>query len=144
MKKLVNGILLDMTPEDVLSMQQSIQTLAEIKLSEVATWRDDQEKGTVEYLGHVWQGDSSSRDRINTTLSAFSQLRTLPGGFFWTSLSNEDVPITFDQLEGLLQAIVNKGFAIHARQRAMKTEIGQLLSNNDYVGLNNYVIDWTI
>lgn len=142
MKKLNDGELMDMTPEEVAAMQPSIDALAAGKLADIAKWRDEQEQGVVGYMGYVWQGDPTSRDRINTTLLSCAATRTLPPGFFWTSFDNTDVPVSYDDLEGLLRIIVGQGFSIHSRQRQMKGEIAALVAAGDRDGVANYTVGW--
>lgn len=57
-------------------------------------------------------------------------LPTLPEGFFWTDALNNDVPMDMASLQLLAsaheQALVVRGFQIHARQRAMKESLGTM------------------
>lgn len=68
----------------------------------------------------------------------------LPDGFFWTDASNEDVPVTVDDLlaidAGMTQVMVTQGFKIHERQRQMKKDISELTKVSDIL---NYPVGWS-
>lgn len=91
----------------------------------VALWRARQENTevTFELNGHTWDAGLKSQTRIEPLL----KLEALPEGFFWTDHDNNDVPVTMDELraigEAMNMAIVQRGFAIHARQREMKQQL---------------------
>ena len=57
-------------------------------------------------------------------------LPELLDGFLWTDASNNDVPMDMASLQLLAsaheQALVVRGFQIHARQRAMKESLGTM------------------
>lgn len=57
-------------------------------------------------------------------------LPELLDGFLWTDASNNDVPMNMSNLQLLAaaheQALVVRGFQIHARQRAMKESLGTM------------------
>lgn len=91
----------------------------------IERWRDDQERAATKFwhAGRRWDGGLVVRQRLQPVLG----LDALPDGFFWTDADNTDVPINMTALQSLSaaheQALVLRGFEIHARQRAMKAEI---------------------
>ena len=107
---------------------------------QISAWRDEQEHiGTMfEHAGHAWDCSPATRDRLKPVAA----LAALPEGFFWTDADNIDVPMTIDDLRALDAAhdvaLVTRGWKIHARQRAMKTEIESL----DAEQLATYTINW--
>lgn len=117
---------------------QQLGLLQEAKNTEVNTWRDSEESKPAQRVivdNIPWDADPASRARIQSTLqSAF-----IPP--FWTDADNIDQSITHEQLQAVHTAIVELGFAIHARQRVMKTEIAALTS---CVAVNDYVIGWPV
>lgn len=91
----------------------------------VGTWRAEQEltEVTFEHAGHIWDAGLKSQTRIEPLL----KLDALPDGFFWTDHDNHDVRVTMEELRAIGAAmnlaIVQRGFAIHARQREMKQQL---------------------
>jgi hypothetical protein len=117
---------------------QQLDLLQQAKHSDVNSWRNAQEASaekTVMVASINWNADPTSRDRILSTLqSAF-----IPP--FWTDADNIDQPIIREQLQAVHTAIVELGFAIHARQRVMKAEIAALTS---CAAVNDYMIGWPV
>lgn len=91
----------------------------------VDDWRTRQENTevTFELSGRTWDAGLKSQTRIEPLL----KLKQLPDGFFWTDHDNNDVPVAMEELraigDAMNEAIVARGFAIHARQRQMKAEL---------------------
>lgn len=107
------------------------RTLADLKAvshSDIELWRDEQEAAGIvfEHAGRSWDGGLIVRQRLQPVLG----LPALPPGFFWTDASNEDVPMTLPVLQDLSdaheQALVVRGFEIHARQRSLKNALGAM------------------
>ncbi|MFP2768337.1 DUF4376 domain-containing protein [Oceanisphaera sp. KMM 10153] len=91
------------------------------KHAEINTWRNQQELATVEHNGQHWDADPTSRARIESVLLA----GVMPLDY-WTDASNQDQPMTLEQLRELYAAIVQQGGRIHDRQRTMKAEVNAL------------------
>ncbi|EAN4463863.1 DUF4376 domain-containing protein [Salmonella enterica] len=114
------------------------------KYAEINAWRDQQENGstTFDWNGHKWDAGKASQDRLAPVL-VVAKAGQLPDGFFWTDASNEDVPVTVDDLTaidaGMTQAMVVQGFKIHERQRQMKKDISELTKVSDIL---NYPVGW--
>ncbi|EJV0878672.1 DUF4376 domain-containing protein [Salmonella enterica] len=115
------------------------------KHAEINAWRDQQENGstTFDWNGHKWDAGKASQDRLAPVL-AVAKSGQLPDGFFWTDASNEDVPVTVDDLlaidAGMTQVMVTQGFKIHERQRQMKKDISELTKVSDIL---NYPVGWS-
>lgn len=94
-------------------------------IREIEAWRSSEESAevTFEYAGHTWDAGLKSQSRIEPLL----KLEALPDGLFWTDHDNNDVPVTMDELRAIAVAmnlaIVERGFAIHQRQREMKQKL---------------------
>lgn len=94
----------------------------------IGKWRDQQEASgfTFTHADREWDGGLVVRQRMQPVLG----LPTLPEGFFWTDAFNNDVPMDMASLQLLAsaheQALVVRGFQIHARQRAMKESLGTM------------------
>ncbi|ECJ2444091.1 phage tail protein [Salmonella enterica subsp. diarizonae] len=116
----------------------------EQKTREIDTWRNRQENGSVTFTwnNHSWDASKASQDRLVPVLIV-AKSGQLPPGFFWTDASNEDVPVTVDDLTaidaGMTQAMVVQGFKIHERQRQMKNDISELTKVSDIL---NYPVGW--
>lgn len=115
------------------------------KYAEINAWRDQQENGstTFDWNGHKWDAGKASQDRLAPVL-VVAKAGQLPDGFFWTDASNEDVPVTVDDLlaidAGMTQVMVTQGFKIHERQRQMKKDISELTKVSDIL---NYPVGWS-
>lgn len=100
-------------------------TAIDSAVAQVNAWRTRQENTevTFHHAGHVWDAGLRSKARIEPLL----ELDDLPAGFFWTDHDNNDVPVTMDELRAIGAAmnltIVDRGFAIHQRQREMKQQL---------------------
>ncbi|EBD7490280.1 DUF4376 domain-containing protein [Salmonella enterica] len=114
------------------------------RYAEINAWRNQQENGstTFDWNGHKWDAGKASQDRLAPVL-VVAKSGQLPDGFFWTDASNEDVPVTVDDLlaidAGMTQVIVTQGFKIHERQRQMKKDISELTKVSDIL---NYPVGW--
>ncbi|EDV2894496.1 DUF4376 domain-containing protein [Salmonella enterica subsp. diarizonae] len=117
----------------------------EQKACEIDVWRNKQENGSVTFTwnNHSWDASKASQDRLAPVL-VVAKSGQLPPGFFWTDASNEDVPVTVDDLTaidaGMTQAMVVQGFKIHERQRQMKKDISELTKVSDIL---NYPVGWS-
>lgn len=91
----------------------------------IEAWRDKEENQIFQFThaGRQWDAGLIVRQRMQPVLG----LSQLPEGFFWTDANNQDVPMTLTSLQELAQAheqaVVLKGFEIHAQQRAMKNAV---------------------
>ncbi|EIE5970184.1 DUF4376 domain-containing protein [Salmonella enterica] len=116
----------------------------EQKTREIDAWRNQQENGSITFTwnNHSWDASKSSQDRLAPVL-VVAKSGQLPDGFFWTDASNEDVPVTIDDLmaidAGMTQTMVMQGFKIHERQRQMKKDIDGLTKVSDIL---NYSVGW--
>lgn len=104
--------------------------------SRINYWRDQQlsdPDSTVVYNGITWDANSKAQSDLNLVLTT----NVIPP--YWTSYDNEDEEVTKESLEGILAAIVTKGYLIHDRQRTMKKELALL---TDPVDILSYSIGW--
>ena len=105
-----------------------IDALRSAAREQIEKWRDIQENDGLIFLhdGRAWDGGLIVRQRLQPVVN----LSALPPGFFWTDHDNHNVPLTLSELRGLSGvhevALVTRGFEIHARQRAMKTEVAEM------------------
>ncbi|EOZ4489095.1 DUF4376 domain-containing protein, partial [Salmonella enterica subsp. diarizonae] len=129
----------------ILNPLPDIEDARKQKHVEINHWRDTQENGSVTFTwnNHSWDASKASQDRLAPVLIV-AKSGQLPPGFFWTDASNEDVPVTVDDLTaidaGMTQAMVVQGFKIHERQRQMKKDISELTKVSDIL---NYPVGWS-
>ena len=104
---------------------RTLQSFKEAAYKKIEEWRNQQENQTFQFThaGRQWDAGIITRQRMQPVLG----LNQLPEGFFWTDAANVDVPVTMASLQALAQAheeaLVIKGFEIHAQQRAMKNAV---------------------
>jgi hypothetical protein len=98
-------------------------------------WRTAQENGGILFNGTVFDTDEAAYKRIAAVVLAGAN----PLGY-WTSAANVDVPMTYDDVKALYDAITLAGAEIHARQRAMKLA---LLNMTD-AELQAFVPGWDV
>ncbi|MGK0601874.1 DUF4376 domain-containing protein [Yokenella regensburgei] len=116
----------------------------EQKNSEIDSWRSKQADSrlTFEWNGHLWDASKASQEKLAPVL-VVANSGQLPEGFFWTDASNNDVPMTVEELRkiniGMTQAMVEQDFKIHERQRQMKKEIQALTITSEIL---NYPVGW--
>ena len=109
---------------------RSLKTLQEDAYVKIQKWRDAQEASpfVFEHSGREWDGGLVTRQRLQPV----TNLPQLPDGFFWTDAANNDVPMNIESLKQLNaaheQALVIKGFEIHAQQRAWKNAVAMATS----------------
>ncbi|MGR5294737.1 DUF4376 domain-containing protein [Vibrio mediterranei] len=122
---------------DVVEPEPIPPTLDEAKAKVVAAinqWRDNEENKSpniVEVNGIEWDVDPRARERISKSILS----TTKPPA--WTDANNIDR--TDYDLQAILDAVVAQGFAIHQRQRQMKTELQSL---NTVEQVEAYKIGW--
>lgn len=120
--------------------EQEVTALRQSLRAAVNAWRDAQESGAVQFYfeTHLWDGSLAARARLQQVLSCGE----VPPGFFWTSATDDDVPMSYAALQALdgamVSALVAQGWQIHRRQREMKAEIDALPGDR----LATYVIGW--
>lgn len=104
------------------------RTLEDVKYvayKKIEEWRDSEENKefVFSHAGRSWDAGLITRQRLQPVVN----LSQLPDGFFWTAADNVDVPMNMPSLQLLSQAheeaLVIKGFEIHAQQRAMKNAV---------------------
>ncbi|MGF1696544.1 DUF4376 domain-containing protein [Vibrio lamellibrachiae] len=111
------------------------------KREEINRWRDIEEQSELNDVivdGIKWDADPAARSRVESTLAS----DFIPP--FWTDAEDNDQPIDKNKLQAIHNAIVERGFDIHARMREMKQEITVLKDADDFAALEAYVPSWAI
>ena len=104
---------------------RSLEDFRQAAYRDIEEWRNSEENKefVFSHAGRSWDAGLTTRQRLQPVVN----LSQLPDGFFWTDADNVDVPMDMPSLQLLAQAheeaLVIKGFEIHAQQRAMKNAV---------------------
>jgi len=88
------------------------------KVNELGIADNDANELDIAYLNTTFQADKSSQDLIVSVLSAGS----VPTGFFWLDKANNQVPMTYAQLQGLSGAILTRNQTNFIKFQGLKTQ----------------------
>jgi len=108
-----NGIL---SKKDFRTLEQ----LKVSKLKELEVSYSNSIQQNIDYLDTTFQADYESQDLIAKTLTASGGV--LPDGFAWRDATNVDVSITFDDLQGLANALLIRGQGNWVKYQELKAQ----------------------
>jgi len=89
------------------------------KIQELYTAYNNANQLDINYMNTTFQADKKSQDLIVSVLSAGS----VPTGFFWLDSLNNQVPMTYTQLQGLSGAILARGQANFVKLQSLKAKV---------------------
>ena len=89
------------------------------KLSELETAYNNANELDIAYLGTTFQADTKSQDLIVKVLSAGS----VPTGFFWIDKANNQVAMTYTQVQGLSGAILTRNQVNFIKFQGLKARV---------------------
>ena len=92
--------------------------LQTVKLSELETAYNNANQLDIAYMNTTFQADKASQDLIVSVLSAGS----VPTGFFWLDKANNQVPMTYAQLQGLSGAILARNQGNFVKFQGLKAK----------------------
>lgn len=98
------------------------QTLAQAQARQIALVEESYQNAiqqSVAYMNTTFQADQKSQDLLAKSLVAGS----VPSGFFWLDANNNQVAMTFDQLQGLASAMLAQGQAAFVKKTGLKQKI---------------------
>jgi len=75
----------------------------------------------VAYMGTAFQADAASQGTLNKALVALNG--QVPSGFYWVDANNNQVAMTFAQLQGLAAAMMAQGWAAFQHLQAQKAAV---------------------
>lgn len=75
----------------------------------------------VSYMGTTFQADSASQQRLNLVITGCGG--TLPSGFYWVDAGNNQVVMTFAELQGLGQTMLGQGWAAFSNLQSKKAAV---------------------
>jgi len=93
-----------------------------VQLNLIKQGFNNQAYGLVSFKGTTFQADEESRARLLSTLAAWTAT-TLPTGFFWVDSLNNQVPMTYTDLQNLLAAGATQFFTAFQRLQTLKGQI---------------------
>jgi hypothetical protein len=79
------------------------------------------------YMGHTFQCDVASQERMKAVIAA----GLVPDGFFWRDMENINVPMTFEDLRGLVIAQLARGFAAREKLFVLKDAVTAATTHAD-------------
>ena len=98
------------TPEFLLSQAMLI------KENEIQLGYDYANALPIDYMGTTFQADKDSQDLVVSVLSAGA----VPDGFYWLDIMNNQVSMTYAELQGLSQALLMRGQINFGTRLALK------------------------
>ena len=111
------------TEEDILRFSSSkVAKLQEIEEQYLQALDLD-----IPYMGTAFQADKYSRDLVVTILSAGA----VPSGFFWLDALNNQVPMTYSELQGLSAEMIQRGQLDFVNRLALKTQLSSATTQSD-------------
>ena len=92
------------------------------KIAELKAARDAKELEPVLYAGHSFDFDSKSYERITAAIYALD-LQGAPSTINWTLADSSSVPVTANNLRGVIAAAAARSDALHTTYRALKAQV---------------------
>ena len=108
---------IDYVPSETEVLNQN----KEVKLAEIRLAYETEISGDILYMNTTFQADQKSQDMITKVLAASGG--TLPTGFFWLDSSNNQVPMTYADLQGLANEILIRGQNAFGKYQTLKEQI---------------------
>lgn len=93
------------------------------KISELTSAANAAIGGLVSYKNTQFQADEKvSQTRLKGVLTAYTAA-TLPANFYWVDAGNNQVPMTYADLQGLAAAMANQGWAAFEKLQTIKAQV---------------------
>lgn len=91
------------------------------QLAILSTAYNDACRQPVSYLSATFQADAASQDKLNSALVALNG--QAPAGFYWVDADNNQVAMTFAQLQGLAAAMMAQDWAAFQHLQVQKAAV---------------------
>ena len=108
---------IDYVPSETEVLNQA----KEAKLAEIKSAYETEISADIQYMGTTFQADKKSQDIITKVLAASGG--TLPTGFYWLDSSNNKITMTYDDLQGLANAILLRNQQLFDKYQTLKQQI---------------------
>jgi hypothetical protein len=105
-------------------------TLAELqskKQLEIKTAYEADNQADIAYMSTTFQADKDSQNLIVSVLSAGS----VPSGFYWLDSLNNQVSMTYADLQGLSAAILARGQASFVKYQDLKAQVNSATTQDE-------------
>lgn len=101
----------------------SLDQVKAAKIVELTSAADAAIGGLVAYKNTQFQADEAvSQSRLKGVLTAYTAA-TLPANFYWVDAGNNQVPMTYADLQGLAAAMANQGWAAFEKLQTIKAQV---------------------
>jgi len=90
-----------------------------VKLSELQTDYSQANEEDIDYMSTQFQADEDSQNLIVSVLSAGS----IPASFFWLDTANNQVAMTYTELQGLSATILARGQVNFVKLQDLKSQV---------------------
>ncbi|MEO6146722.1 MAG: DUF4376 domain-containing protein [Sulfuriferula sp.] len=77
----------------------------------------------IAYMGTVFQCDPGSQSLLTSTISNVTAKGSVPSGFAWWDKANNSIPMALAQVQGLGDAIWQRGNAAFVNKRTKKDQV---------------------
>lgn len=107
------------------------ELLASAKPAKIAALKAERDAAEVEpitYNGNSYDYDERARDRINAAIIALdvqSAKAKAAASIDWTTVDNQDVKVTADDLRSVIASVAQRSNALHVAYRAAKDKVEQ-------------------
>ena len=105
----------------VPSATEVLNQVKEVKLSEIKSAYGTEISADIQYMNTTFQADRESQVMITKVLAASGG--TLPTGFYWLDSSNNKITMTYDDLQGLANAILLRNQQLFDKYQTLKQQI---------------------
>ena len=114
--------LIAITKEEADAITNPPLTFGKLQASKLASLKIDYENANqldIDYMSTIFQADKDSQNLIVSVLSAGS----VPDGFFWLDVNNNQVIMTYEDLQGLSGAILARSQINFVKYQDLKAQV---------------------
>ncbi len=119
MYKIVNGQKIPLTQEEIDALKPSLEELKLDKITELEEKYQDANIQPIEYMNTTFKGDQYTQDTLVKVLSA----GTVPDGFFWRDIHNNNIPMTYEDVQGFSRALLIRGQGNFVKLQTLKQQV---------------------
>ena len=107
---------------EVVPVIKSLDEAKEAKINELKSIRDFKEMEPVLYAEHKFDFDSKSYERITAAIYALD-MQGATSTINWTLADNGSIPVTANDLRGVIAAAAARSDALHTTYRTLKAQV---------------------
>jgi len=106
---------------------RTFEQLQAVKLRELEKAYNNANQKDIEYMDTVFQADSRSQNLIVSVLSAGS----VPEGFYWLDIDNNQVSMSYADLQGLSGTILERSQGNFTKLQDLKKQVKDVTTQDD-------------